>query len=145
MKLRGFLKFTLFAVCAFLLFVVPPALYFGVSYYDSLEHEVVTRMSGKRWTIPSLVYSDSTTVYSGQRLDDIGFFQRLARLNYHKVPPGQVNYRGEYSYDQQHGRVTLFLHAFRYPYQNFPGELVALRIAPDTTIESIDDAVTHRS
>ncbi|MGH8014156.1 MAG: PBP1A family penicillin-binding protein, partial [Candidatus Binataceae bacterium] len=92
----------------------------------------------------SLVYSDSTTIYSGQRLDDIGFFQRLARLNYHKVPLGQVNYRGAYSYDQKTGRLVVFLHAFDYPYESFPGELVVMRVAPDTTIESIDDSVTHR-
>jgi penicillin-binding protein 1B len=143
MKIRRILKFALFALCALLLFVVPPALYFGISYYNSLQHEVVTRLSGKRWTIPSVVYSDAATMYPGQRLDDLGFFQRLARLNYHQVSPGQVNYRGEYSYDRKRGRLVVFLHAFNYPYRDFPGEMVDIDVAPDTTIKSISDAVTH--
>ncbi|MGH7932689.1 MAG: PBP1A family penicillin-binding protein [Candidatus Binataceae bacterium] len=144
MKLKRFSRFVLFGICAFLLFAVPPALYFGMGYYNSLEQEVVTRMSGKRWNIPSLVYSDSATVYAGQRLNDIGFFQRLARLNYHKIDAEPVNARGEYSYDQKHGRLAIFLHSFNYPYGSFPGELAIMRVAPDGTIKSIEDGATHK-
>jgi hypothetical protein len=83
--LKRVIKTALLAICAALVFAIVPALYFFLSYYNSLEQEVVTRMSNKQWTIPSLVFSDATTIYPGQKLDDIGFFQRLARLNYHRV------------------------------------------------------------
>lgn len=126
------------------LFAVPPALYLFINYYDSLEHEVVTQLSHKQWKIPSVVYSDSTTIYPGQRLGDLGFFQRLARLNYHPVAPGHVTERGEFSYDKKDGRLVLFLHSFSYPYTRFPGEMVDMKLGPDQTIESIQDAVTHR-
>ena len=34
-------------------------------------------------------------VYPGQRVEDLGLSQRLARLNYHRVAPGQA-IRGDY-------------------------------------------------
>ncbi len=36
-----------------------PVLYFFLTYYHSLEDEVVTRFSQKHWNIPSRIYSDS--------------------------------------------------------------------------------------
>ena len=138
------IKIALVGVCAIALFAIPPALYTFFNYYDSLEQEVVTRLSGKRWTIPSLVYSDSTTIYPGQKLNDIGFFQRLARLNYHRVEPGRVRARGEYSYDQNNGRMVIFLHSFAHPYMNFRGQLVELRVSVLQTIVSMQDGSTHQ-
>jgi penicillin-binding protein 1B len=144
MRLKRAIKIGLLALCAVALFAIAPAIYSFISYYNSLEHEVVTRFSGKRWTIPSRIYSDSVTVYPGQRLGDLGFFERLARLNYHRVnAPGQVTARGVYYYDQKHGKLLIFLHSFSYPFRNFPGELVAFKIAPDGTINSIADGVSH--
>src|SRR5712692_4270764 len=119
-----------------------PTLYFFLTYYNSLEQEVVTRMSKKQWTIPSLVYSDATTIYPGQKLDDIGFYQRLARLNYHRVDSG-VTARGEYSYDRKRGKLVIFLHNFAYPYRGFSGELVDIKLSPDGDITSIGDGATH--
>ena len=128
MRLKRFIKIALLTVGALLLFAVPPAAYEFGGYYDALEQEVVTRFSGQRWTIPSQVYSDSTTIYPGQKFGDLGFFQRLARLNYHRVDAGQVSARGEYSYDPKKRRLALFLHDFRYPYGGFPGELIEMKI-----------------
>ena len=127
-----------------LLFGAVPLIYQFVRYYHSLEEEVVARFSGQHWTLPSLLYSDSTMLYPGERLDDIGFFQRLARLNYHRVEPGRVRFRGEYSFDPTRGLMVLFLHDFRYPYQDFAGSLVALKISPIQTIEWIEDVATRK-
>ena len=63
------LKIVLFAVSAILLFALPPLIYEFSSYYHALENEVVARFSGKRWNIPSRIYSDSCFVYPGQSLD----------------------------------------------------------------------------
>jgi penicillin-binding protein 1B len=137
-------KFSLLAIAALALFALGPALYWFIQYYNSLEQEVVTRFAGKRWTIPSRIYSDSTLVYPGQRLGDLGFMQRLARLNYHPAAAAsEVRDRGEYYYDKKRGRMLLFLHSFAYPYRNFPGELVDIKLGSDGTIAAMADAVTH--
>jgi penicillin-binding protein 1B len=145
MKLIRAIKIALAGIFVLALFAVPPALYEFFTYYDALEQEVVTRFSGKRWTIPSLVYSDSTTLYPGQKLDDLGFFQRLARLNYHRVSPGQVNLRGEYSFDPKPGQLVIFLHNFAYPYKEFGGDLIEMKLGPDGTIASLTDGATRQT
>src|SRR5437899_10224577 len=110
----------LFGAAVIALFAIAPLLFQFIRYYDSLDQEVATRFAGQRWTIPSLVYSDSTTIYPGQKIEDIALYQRLARLNYHRVAPGQAKNRGEYSFDEKHGgRFELFLHSFHYPYTQF--------------------------
>ncbi len=144
MKLKRAIKIALFTVCVIALFAIPPVVYEFLSYYDSLDQELVVRFSGKRWTIPSLVYSDATTIYPGQKLTDIGLFERLARLNYHRAEPGQITARGEYSYNQRSNHLVIFLHSFRYPYGDFPGELIDMKIGPTGTIQTIEDGVTRK-
>ncbi|MFZ0886933.1 MAG: PBP1A family penicillin-binding protein [Candidatus Binataceae bacterium] len=138
------IKYALFSVCALLLFALPPALYFFFVYYQSLETEVVTRLSGRRWDIPSRIYSDSTVIYTGENLKDLGFFERLARLNYHPVgPAGKVSARGEYSYDPARAKLVIFLHSFSYPDRNFPGEPISMQLSEDGTVVSMQDPLTH--
>src|SRR5262249_40449712 len=134
----------LVAGLALLLFVLPPALYYFLTYYHELEQEVVTRMSGKRWNIPSRIYSDSTTVYPGQNLKDLGFFERLARLNYHPTEPERVSARGEYSQDSKTGKLVIFLHSFAYPYRQFGGELVEVSLSKTDVIQSMRDVATGK-
>jgi penicillin-binding protein 1B len=136
--------FGAFGAAVLALFAAVPLCFSFISYYRALDQEVETRFAGRRWTIPSLVYSDSTTIYPGLKLDEIGLLQRLARLNYHRVDPGQVRIRGEYSYDEQRGRLDLFLHSFHYAYADAPGEEVSLRISPVGTVIAIADATTRR-
>ncbi len=138
------LKISALVLGGILLFASAPLIYQFVGYYNSLQQEVVTRFSGQHWTLPSLLYSDSTMIFPGERLGEIGFFQRLARLNYHRVDPGQVRIRGEYSFDEKHDMVVLFLHSFRYPYHDFGGALVELKISPLQTIESIEDLAARK-
>src|SRR5258708_15571610 len=119
----------LFGVGVIALFAIAPLLFQFIHYYDSLDQEVAKRFAGQRWTIPSLVYSDSTTIYPGQKINDIALYQRLARLNYHRVAPGQVRSRGEDSFDDKRGgRLEPFLPSLHYPYKQFSGELIAMRI-----------------
>jgi penicillin-binding protein 1B len=137
-------KILLLVGLALILFILPPATYYFLSYYHDLEQEVVARMSGKRWNIPSRIYSDSTIIYAGQSLKDLGFFERLARLNYHRTEPGQINTRGEYSYDAQSGKLEIFLHSFLYPYREFGGELVAASLSKNDIIQSMRDPGTGK-
>jgi penicillin-binding protein 1B len=129
----------LLSALSLLLLALPVLLYIFFSYYRMLENQLVERLSGKRWNIPSRIYSDALIAYPGQRLRDLGFFDRLARLNYHPVGPRTPRVRGEYSYDEARGKLTIFLHDFRYPFSDFDGALVELRLRPDGTIESMRD------
>jgi penicillin-binding protein 1B len=142
---RRLLKIALFAAAAVVLFVVPPLVYYGYDYYQSLQNEVVTRFSGKRWDIPSQIYSDSLVVYPGINLTDAGMFQRLARLNYRPQPTAaDVRGRGEYCYDQKKGRMLIFLHAFAYPYHQFDGQLVDIKLTGDQAVDTLLDGITHK-
>jgi penicillin-binding protein 1B len=140
---KRILKIALIVIGAIVLFAVPPTLYIFMSYYHQLEDEVVARFSGKRWDIPSRIFSDSLLVYPGTSLSDVGFFQRLARLNYHRVDPGKVATRGEYSYDKPRGQLVIFLHSFAYPYRNEPGQIVQLNLKGESIV-SMEDPGNHR-
>ncbi len=144
MSLKRVLKIALICVGAAALFTIPPALYYFSSYYHGLEAEVVARFSGRRWNIPSRIYSDSCVIYPGQNLQDLGFFERLARLNYHRVDPGKVTTRGEFSYDYKSGKLDLFLHNFTYSYRDFGGELIEIALNGET-ISSMSDPVTRKA
>src|ERR1700721_1616827 len=134
MRFKRPLMIGLLVLGAYALFAIGPAIYSFITYYNGLQQQVIERFSGKRWTIPSRIYSDSVTIYPGQRMDDIGFFERIARLNYHRADsPDQVNSRGLYFYDQKHGRLLIFLHSFPYPFKDFTGEVVQLKLALDGT------------
>ena len=95
---------------------MPPTLWLFFSYYHQLENEVVARFSGKRWNIPSRIFSDSILIYPGQDLQDLGFFERLARLNYHPVDPGKVSTAANTVSIKKRGKLDIFLHSFAYPY-----------------------------
>ncbi|HLX37663.1 MAG TPA: PBP1A family penicillin-binding protein, partial [Candidatus Binataceae bacterium] len=144
MSFRTILKVALIGVVALIVFITVPALYFFFTYYHGLEDEVVARFSQKRWNIPSRIYSDSTVVYPGQALKDLGFFERLARLNYHRVDSGEVNQRGEYSYDEKKGKLVIFLHNFAYPYREFPGEIVQIDVSRNDVIQAMSDPDAHK-
>ncbi len=131
-------------MCAVFLFAIPPALYYFFSYYDALRSEVMQRFAGQHWSIPSRIYSDSELIYPGLDLEAVGFFQRLERLNYHLAPTGKTLSRGEYTWDRKHRRLTIFLHRFSYPYNQFPGEPVAMKVSTGNVVEQMDDLSSGR-
>jgi penicillin-binding protein 1B len=141
---KTFFKVALIGVLALIVFTAVPGLYFFLTYYHALENEVVTRFSQKHWNIPSRIYSDSTVIYPGLTLKDVGFFERLARLNYHRIDNGKVSERGEYSYDQKTGKLIIFLHNFSYPYRNYSGEMVQIDLSRNEVIQELSDPDTHR-
>ena len=142
--MRRILKIAAVGIVALMVFIAVPALYYFFTYYNALEHEVVTRFAQQHWNIPSRIYSDSTVIYPGQALKDIGFFERLARLNYHKVEAGKVSQRGEYSYDAKKGALVIFLHNFTYPYRNFGGQIVEIDVSRNDVIQAMSDPDTHK-
>jgi len=145
MSVLRLLKIALFGGIGLALFMAPPGVYFFLSYYRALDQEVVTHFAGKRWNLPSRIYSDSLNIYRGQNLKDLGLFERLARLNYHRVEPGGVTARGQYSIDRKRGQLVLFLHSFAYPYRHYGGELAELELSKDETIVVIKEPGTART
>ena len=53
----------------------------GVTAYGwSLSKDIEKRFSGRKWSIPSKVYSDSTMLYPGQQINPERFYNKLNRL-----------------------------------------------------------------
>jgi penicillin-binding protein 1B len=50
-----------------------------------LSVQIEKRFSGRRWSIPSKVFSDSTILYPGQTLNRPLFTEKLRQLGYHEV------------------------------------------------------------
>ena len=79
-----------------------------------LDQELVQRFSGRRWEIPSKIYSDSFTLYAGSEVSPLGLLERLDRLDYRRID-GDVAHAGEYRYQPGQRRLDVFLHNFNYP------------------------------
>jgi len=54
-------------------------------YCWHLSGKIDKRFSGRRWSIPSKVYSDSTILYPGQIIDPVLFRRKLRNLGYREV------------------------------------------------------------
>ena len=55
-------------------------------YCWHLSFQIEERFSGRRWKIPSTVYSDTTLLYPGQKINRTLLADILARLEYKEVP-----------------------------------------------------------
>jgi len=80
------------------------------SLYISIKIE--KRFSGRRWSIPSKVLSDSTILYPGQRINRELFNEKLAHLGYREVSrtperPGEMR--------TSKSALELFLHDLKAP------------------------------
>ncbi|HSD10901.1 MAG TPA: PBP1A family penicillin-binding protein [Candidatus Binatia bacterium] len=93
-----------------------------------LDHQLIERFSGRRWEIPSKIYSDSFTVYAGSEISPLNLIERLNRLDYRRVD-GEVAHAGEYRYQPAERRLEVFLRSFGYPSRFFPGFAARLEIA----------------
>ncbi len=86
-----------------------------VAYFTSV---VVSRFEGRRWNLPSRIYSDMMTVRAGDGSSPEKLAAKLDRLLYQRddaapVRPGH--------YRKTAGSVELFTRRFRYPGHVFPG------------------------
>ncbi|MGD9192733.1 MAG: hypothetical protein PVH58_12465, partial [Desulfobacterales bacterium] len=58
----------------------------GLSVYCwRLSEQIEDRFSARRWSIPSKVFSDTTLLYPGQRIERNLFQQKLQNLGYRFV------------------------------------------------------------
>lgn len=77
-----------------------------------LERQVTAKWEGRKWNIPSRIYSDAYLLHPGRRFDNADFQSRLDRLGYLEQAGG-VDEPGEYAKGDGHWLV--YLHAFTYP------------------------------
>ena len=59
-----------------------------------LSTHIEQRFSARRWSVPSRVYSDTTLLYPGQRINPIHLKDKLSALNY-RIVPRQPAQKGE--------------------------------------------------
>lgn len=90
-------------------------------FYLSLE--IDKRFSGRRWSIPSKVYSDTTILFPGHEITRVSLERKLERLGYRRVgheprAMGEMRISGD--------RLDLFLNDLQIPHvkrQGFAAEL----------------------
>jgi penicillin-binding protein 1B len=98
----------------------------GVAAYGwSLSKDIEKRFSGRRWSIPSKVYSDTTILYPGQTINTELFFDKLKNLGYRDVPNKPVQ-KGEMY--RKGNTLDLFLNDLILPSQKREGFLVHIVI-----------------
>ena len=56
-----------------------------LAYGWALSQEIEKRFSGRRWSLPSKVYSDTTLLYPGQDVNRASLLEKLRRLGYRRV------------------------------------------------------------
>lgn len=109
---------------------------FAWLYARHLDAVVVEKLAGRRWAIPSRVYSDALLIFPGMNLDDAGFFDRLQRLNYRTLPSGTLR-KGDFR--RTGPTLDLFLRDFAYPVETQPGTLLHLTLDGSVLTRIVDD------
>jgi penicillin-binding protein 1B len=94
-----------------------------VIYGWYLSTQVEKRFSARRWSIPSTVYSDTTLLYPGQRLNPSLFNEKLVNLGYRRVhhlpfQKGQIRIRPD--------ALDIFLNDLKTPWTQRQGFLVQI-------------------
>ncbi|HEY7470780.1 MAG TPA: PBP1A family penicillin-binding protein [Gemmatimonadota bacterium] len=94
-----------------------------------LERQVTAKWEGRKWNIPSRIYSDAYLLHPGRRFDATDFEARLERLGYLEQAGG-VDEPGEFAKGE--GRWLVYLHAFSYPDGSNPAYPVRIETSGGT-------------
>jgi len=125
----------------FLLFLVLIGISAAVLFFYSLylSTRIEERFAGRRWQIPSKVFSDTTLLYPGQRVNKNLFYEKLRNLDYKTV--GHTPHRkGDMHLSPT--IVNLFLHDFTSSSEHregvpvrieFSGNLITSIVRTDTS------------
>jgi len=98
-------------------------------YLVVLERQVTAKWEGRKWNVPSKVYSDAYLLYPGRPLASREFEARLRRLGYLEQAGG-VDEPGEYA--QGEGSWLVYLQAFAYPEGRNPAYPIRIEIGGGT-------------
>ncbi len=110
-------------------------------YGRHLAAQIDQRFSARRWSIPSKVFSDTTLLYPGQRINPDFFQKKLQALGYRPVEH-RPSEKGEMQ--QRPGMLTIYLHDLKTPWKTRPGFVVRLGMA-ENVITSLVRADNGRS
>jgi penicillin-binding protein 1B len=110
----------------------------GGAYTLYLTDFVENRFSGRRWRVPSTVYSDTTVLYPGRGMIKDSFIEKLRRLGYKKGENKRL-VRGEWK--NSSSGIEVFLHDLVVPWKKRKGFPVKIgirngRIAGITHLET---------
>lgn len=106
-------------------------------YAYRITDDVVERFEGRRWKIPSRVYSDSLTLLPGDSLEEMGLVSRLERLNYRKIDTGEPD-PGEYRLEE--GELLVSLRDFSYPWEHAEGYMLSVEFRKGVITRLLDKA-----
>ncbi len=95
-------------------------------YCISLDNHIEERFSGRRWSIPSKVFSDTTILFPGQVLNRDLFLKKLHRLGYREIDQ-PLTREGEMRVSP--GALDIFLHVLHAPHQTRPSFPLKIRFA----------------
>jgi len=121
-------KFTITLLVSVLLLGIGLFLY---GWY--LAVHIDQRFSARRWSVPSKVFSDTTLLYPGQRINPLLLKEKLGALGYRQVSH-QPAKKGELQVSPE--AITIFLNDLTTPWNNRKGLPVRIAIT-EGTIESI--------
>jgi penicillin-binding protein 1B len=123
-----------------LLVITTTGIVFGGWYLKDWEKIVAEKFEGKKWRLPSKIYSDSYLLYVGISLRPEELTEKLRRLGYHEVQ-GAPKGKGQYRYQSSQGLLEIYLQDFVYPTEAFKGHPVriALQGSVITRIENTVD------
>ncbi|MBI2068376.1 MAG: PBP1A family penicillin-binding protein [Deltaproteobacteria bacterium] len=110
-------------------------------YLFYLDYKIRTKFEARRWNLPSRVYSDAFYLFPGQRISPQRLEAKLKRLSYKRIS-GAVKGVGEYS--RNGSELTLFLHNFAYPAEEFIGFPVRLSFGNES-LRSIENLGTDEN
>ncbi|GAB4333406.1 MAG: penicillin-binding protein 1B [Candidatus Abyssubacteria bacterium] len=110
-------------------------------YCWHVSAEIGRRFSGRRWSLPSKVFSDTTLLYPGQRINRALFAEKLRGLGYREVAQ-RPSREGEMR--SAAGVVELFVRETRPPFQFREGFPARIEFRGDE-IESIVNMDTNDS
>ncbi len=113
---RGLLKWTALA----LVFVFSGLLF----YCWHLSNLIEKRFSGRRWNVPSRIFSDITTLFPGQTINSTLLHDKLAHLGY-RIVARRPKHKGELRILES--ECELFLHDLDVPSRKRPGFPVHIR------------------
>jgi penicillin-binding protein 1B len=108
-------------------------------YGRQLSARIEERFSGRRWSIPSKVFSDTTLLFPGQRFNRELLLNKLFNLGYHQVPHPPEK-KGEIQISP--AEISLYLHDFKTPWKETEGFAVRMTMAENiiTSIVRADTA-----
>ncbi len=140
LSLMGFLKSLIWLAFNLIFIAAWATAVLCALYAYQITDDVIDRFEGKRWKVPSRVYSDSLTILPGDSLEQIGLIERLKRLKYRRIESGDPAI-GEFRIDKD--AVQVHLRDFKYPWESARGYWLTIETAGGV-VKKLTDHVRER-